>query len=451
MSSNQFKFDLPLDSAGSLEHVVNLLAKQDTADYYAYERGSTWYVGIGSYASLVIDHKGEVATTTVGGITNSFNIDTSLADVAREFVAKFWRLGGRIYGLVGFNYAAHIRGQKYNPGQWPLMSLMVPRNEITFDHGKITVWGEDRETSTALSSIIQGASPIFPPNPPLINVDTSINAKEYKARVTQAIAEINAHKYTKVIASRAIPLPARVDMLSTLLYGRKKNNPARTFTLSHANIQATGFSPELVCCFEDGKVTTEPLAGTRKADGTPEEVRARSNSLKSDPKEIVEHVISVKHAVEELSMEGLCLADSVVVEDLMSVRQRGPVQHLGSRVSGTIAPAKDGWDAFNILFPAITASGIPKAPSLEAIQHLEPRPRELYSGAVLLLGGEKECFFEATLVLRTVFQDEKRAWLQAGAGVINLSHEERELEETREKLMSVAPFLVKGVEAKAFV
>ena len=50
----------------------------------------------------------------------------------------------------------------------------------------------------------------------------------------------------------------------------------------------------------------------------------------------------------------------MVVEDLMSVRQRGSVQHLGSGVSGQLAENKDAWDAFTVLFPSITASGIPK-------------------------------------------------------------------------------------------
>jgi salicylate synthetase len=53
------------------------------------------------------------------------------------------------------------------------------------------------------------------------------------------------------------------------------------------------------------------------------------------------------------------------------------VQHLGSQVSGSLLPQKDGWDAFDVLFPAITASGILKLSALSAIQRLESQPREL--------------------------------------------------------------------------
>ncbi|PLO73028.1 salicylate synthase, partial [Klebsiella pneumoniae] len=154
-------------------------------------------------------------------------------------------------------------------------------------------------------------------------------------------------------------------------------------------------------------------------------------------KEVLEHILSVKEAIAEL--EAVCLPGSVVVEDLMSVRQRGSVQHLGSGVSGQLAENKDAWDAFTVLFPSITASGIPKNAALNAIMQIEKTPRELYSGAILLLDDMR---FDAALVLRSVFQDSQRCWIQAGAGIIAQSTPERELTETREKLASIAPYLM---------
>jgi salicylate synthetase len=227
-------------------------------------------------------------------------------------------------------------------------------------------------------------------------------------------------------------------MPSTLRHGRSFNSPARSFLLKHGQFEATGFSPELVTFVENGIVTAEPLAGTRSRLGTGEEIAARRDELLSDTKEIVEHVLSVRAAVEEL--DELCLAGTVSVSDFMSIRERGSVQHIGSRVSGKLKVGKDAWDAFNTLFPAITATGIPKNIALRAIERLEGSPRELYSGAVLLLQGQD--MFEAALVLRSVFQDKTRKWIQAGAGVIAQSRPERELIETHEKLASIAPYLI---------
>lgn len=83
---------------------------------------------------------------------------------------------------------------------------------------------------------------------------------------------------------------------------------------------------------------------------------------------------------------------------------------------------------------------------MEAINTFEPHPREMYCGAVLMLEPAAK-FFEATLVLRTVFQDQRRQWLQAGAGVTGLSKPEREFTETCEKLGSIFPYVVAETKA----
>lgn len=432
-------FSLTLDHVDALETVFTLLRhhshKHD--DYYAYERGEFWHMGLGSQATLLIDSQGQTAAICADGKREIRLVNgRSLADIAREFISQYSKPSGKIYGQAGFNYAAHIRGQVYNPGQWPLLSLMVPRSEVTIHRNYITVVGHDEYHIRELCYMLKATARVDTPR--FLQDDMKQNTDDYKSTVARALLEIAEDQYTKVIVSRAVDLKDEIDMPATLLWGRRGNTPARTFSLSHEGFEATGFSPELVMSLENRKVVTEPLAGTRSRIGTDFEVEQRRRELLSDSKEIVEHIISVKEAVQELT--GLCQRGSVIIEDLMSVRERGSVQHLGSRVSGNLSPRKDGWDAFDVLFPAITASGIPKASALSAIQRLEGQPRELYSGAILFLEGTE--IFEATLVLRTVFQDQTRRWIQVGAGIIAQSNPDREMVETSEKLESIAPFLV---------
>jgi salicylate synthase len=136
----------------------------------------------------------------------------------------------------------------------------------------------------------------------------------------------------------------------------------------------------------------------------------------------------------------VCASGSVLVEEFMGVRQRGSVQHLASRVTGRLAPDRNGWHALAGLFPAVTASGLPKAAACEAIHRYEPGERGLYSGVVLT--ADADGALDAALVLRTVFQQGGRTWLRAGAGIVEQSDPARELEETREKLRSISRFLV---------
>jgi hypothetical protein len=126
--------------------------------------------------------------------------------------------------------------------------------------------------------------------------------------------------------------------------------------------------------------------------------------------------------------------------DFMTVRERGSVQHLGSTVTGRLDASNDRMDALETLFPAVTASGIPKAASMDAILRLDESPRELYSGAVVMFSADGG--LDAALTLRSAYERDGRTWLRAGAGIIAASEPDREFEETCEKLATLAPYLV---------
>ncbi|QRD86849.1 ADC synthase [Aspergillus flavus] len=390
----------PLDA---LQRVATALSKLKSDDYYAYERTGVWYLGIGNRSSVTIDPEGRKATFSTNGKDEVRSIDGGVTDVVREYTSANEDCGTRIYGYVGFSNALLLRGISHSTGEWPMLSHMVPRTEVVFYPDRITLTGVDKRGTVELSALVDDTTCIEPsPGHP---IDTNTRASEYVEQVEAALADIRAEKYTKVIPSRAVSLPWRVDMPETLRCGRQHHNPARSFCLLHGNNQATGFSPELVMSLRDGKL---------------------KEALVSDPKEIVEHVLSVKEAINEL--DRLCSPGTVVVDDLMTVRPRGSVQHLGSTVSGALLPGKDAWDAFNILFPSITATGIPKQAALEGIGRLEKHPRELYSGAILLI--EDPETWDVALVLRTVFQGREKQWIQAGAGIVAQPSPVRELTET---------------------
>jgi yersiniabactin salicyl-AMP ligase len=234
-------------------------------------------------------------------------------------------------------------------------------------------------------------------------------------------------------------LSKELDIVASYIAGRRANTPARSFLLSLDNLKAAGFSPETVVeVNREGWVSTRPLAGTRSTGCNAEEEIKLREELLHDSKEIHEHAVSVKLAFEELC--SVCSAESVGVCDFMSVCRRGTVQHLASRVKGRLKDGYNAWHAFTALFPAVTATGIPKQESIEAIGRLESQPRNLYSGCVMIV--DRDGAMDAALVLRTVFQKNKKAWLHVGAGIVDMSIPAREAEETCEKIRSVSQHLV---------
>ncbi|KAJ5349999.1 hypothetical protein N7541_007726 [Penicillium brevicompactum] len=428
------------DPNTALRIVSEILKRYQHEDHYAYQREDHWYLGLGNYASLIVDSKGDTCSLNTQSSKTSFPIDSfSISTTVREFLIGHAGDGDKVFGQVGFNYAAYIRGQSFNPGKWPLLSLLSPRTDVTLGRNSITLRGVDEKEVKELREFVENVGDLqVGTSPEIIGVNASNDASEYVNLVENALADIAQGEYTKIILSRAVEIEHKINMPATLLLGRQGNNPARSFSLNQGGYQATGFSPELVMSTKNRKLVTEPLAGTRSCKGTAMAVEALRKELKEDPKEILEHELSVQATVEELSQ--LCQPGTVAIEDFMSVRKCGPVQHLGSRVTGILADDKDMWNAFDVLFPSITASGIPKQAAINAIQRLEAGPRELYSGAVIMIDGPDS--FEAALVLRTVFQQPGRQWIQAGAGIISQSSPEREFTETCEKLASIGPFVV---------
>jgi salicylate synthetase len=188
----------------------------------------------------------------------------------------------------------------------------------------------------------------------------------------------------------------------------------------------------------DGAVITEPLAGTRALGRGPARGREASDDVESNSKEIVEHAISVCSSLQEITE--IAEPGSAAVTDFMTIRERGSVRHLGSTIVAHLGPSSDRMDALEALFPAVTASGIPKAAGVEAILRLDEGPRGLYSGAAMMVSADGG--LDAALTLRAAYECEGKTWLRAGAGIIEASEPEREFEETCEKLSTLAPYLL---------
>jgi salicylate synthetase len=346
------------------------------------------------------------------------------------------------FGWIAFEFGAYRFGlQERLAPQAPLARVFWPRTRIVVTDDAVRLCdAEDRHRE--IVNRLLSAGP--PPTPTASAIDVAADTTDYRARVGAAIAEIAAGDYHKVILSRCVAVPFALDFPSTYRLGRQHNTPARSFLLRLGGFRALGYSPELVAAVHgDGVEVTEPLAGTRALGrGTARDRQAR-DELESNTKEIVEHAMSVRSSLREIAE--VAEPGSAAVVDFMAVRERGSVQHLGSTVTGRLDASKDRMDALATLFPAVTASGIPKAASVEAILRLDESPRELYSGAVVVFSADGG--LDAALTLRSVFERDGRTWLRAGAGIIGASDPGREFEETCEKLATLAPHLVARGEA----
>lgn len=418
--------------------MARLAAADHSGDHVVYERGGEWVFAADPIGSVELD-AGELRITWAGE-TTARGWSGSPAAVMNSVLAELPMTGRNAYGWIGFEFCAWSLGATgyLRPGT-ALVHLMIPRVEVRIDTtGAVWITGADPDEAATLADTVASSRDTALPQPH--PVDVRIDTSGYRERVAAAVAEIESGRYQKVILSRKVELPFAVDIPATYRLGRAHNTPARSFLLKLGGLEAAGFSPELVLSVDDDRtVSTEPLAGTRAFGLGAEMDSAARAELISDPKEIVEHALSVQTCFAEIG--AVAEPGTTSVSDFMAVRERGSVQHLASTVRGRLAAGRTAWDALDAIFPSVTASGIPKRPGVDSVFRHD-HPRGLYSGAVLMVSPTGA--LEAALVLRAVYQTGAGAWLRAGAGVVAQSRPEREFEETCEKLGSVAPYVVRA-------
>ncbi len=411
--------------------VARLAAAGLFTEYVAYERDQRWYFAADPAGMVLVDGThvrsafGDTATTEPWSGTpwRQVRAGLALAPVAD------WNA----YGWACFELAS----QAGDESSEPLAHLMIPRIEVQVTRQQMLIRSLDAELSEAVRKHL--GEPSAPVEPVAEPVEVRSDDGSYVSGVAHAVSEIGRGRLRKAILSRRVEIPFTVDLPASYLLGRRNNTPARSFLLDLGGWQAAGFSPETVVEVDTtGTASTQPLAGTRALTGDTETDAALRAELAADPKEIYEHAASVKLAFEE--MAGVGREQSTRVSEFLTVKARGSVQHLASRVATALAAGQTAWDALGAVFPPVTASGIPKAAAYRLIEELEEHPRGLYAGTVLMGGSDGT--LDAALVLRAVYQREGRAWLRAGAGVVGVSRPDREYEETCEKLSSVAPYLV---------
>ena len=443
-----FEFALEFD-ADPIFTACQIIETDFYDEYLFYENKNDLSLGMGVDSMLVTSSENTILKT--GNKTHTFeNKDLSeTIDKALSFIPyKDWRA----YGTANFELSKYNYKIGYTTFENELLKLFIPKAEVRFSKKTLLLRALEKNVLERLKSLVESILNKNQEKSIKTDLDQRIlmqkntipeisthNSENYKKIVKAAVAEIKEPQYQKVILSRKIPLSHEIDLVASYVAGRRANTPARSFLLNLGDIKAAGFSPETVVEVDENRiVSTQPLAGTRAmGSDTVEEIELRKELL-NDSKEIAEHAISIKLAFDEMLQ--VCDGDSIILSDFMTIAKRGTVQHIASRLRGKLKATCNPWHAFKALFPAVTATGIPKRESILAIGKYETEKRNLYSGCVMTYDSNGR--MDAALVLRSFFQKSDKAWLHAGAGIVDMSEPSRELEETCEKLRSVSNQIV---------
>jgi anthranilate synthase component I len=259
---------------------------------------------------------------------------------------------------------------------------------------------------------------------------STFSREQFEEAVRQVQEYILAGDAFQVVISQRLTVPLRGSAFDLYRVLRAMNPSPYLFFLELDGFQLVGASPEVLVRLEDGRVTVRPIAGTRRRGADPAEDRALAADLRTDEKELAEHLMLLdlgRNDVGRVARYG-----SVEVPERMEIERYSHVLHMVSTVEGEVREGLTAMDVFRAAFPAGTVSGAPKVRAMEIIDELEPARRGPYAGAAgyVSFGGEA---MDLAIAIRTVVAEGGRAHIQAGAGVVADSVPRLEFEETLNK------------------
>ena len=176
----------------------------------------------------------------------------------------------------------------------------------------------------------------------------------------------------------------------------------------------------------EGRVSTDPIKGTRPRGRTRDEDRALARELLASRKDQAENVMIVDVLRNDLGR--VCEPGSVRVPRLLRLERTAAVQHLVTTVTGQLRPDADAFDLLAASFPGGSITGAPKIRAMEIIEGLEPVRRGPYCGAMAWLGPDGR--LGSSILIRTFVADGERLTLHVGGGITWRSDPQEEWDET---------------------
>jgi anthranilate synthase component 1 len=276
------------------------------------------------------------------------------------------------------------------------------------------------------------------------DMSTNISKERFEEVVADAKQHIKSGRVFQVVLSKRYEFEIEGDQLRFYSVLRKINPSPYMYFLKMKKRVIVGSSPETLVRVRRNTVETFPIAGTRPRSNDRAKDQRMARELLSDEKECAEHAMLVDLARNDIGR--VSSFGTVNVDQYMKVHRFSHVQHIVSRVVGTLRDEYNSFDVLRAGFPAGTVSGAPKVSAMEIIEESEPTRRGPYAGAVGYFSKNGDSDFAITI--RTLIADGKRANIQVGAGIVADSNPEREWYETEDKAGALMKALEKSQEMK---
>jgi len=427
-----------------LRDIYSQSALLESSDFHGNEN-SLSFIALCPLASIGVNN-GEATFDFPDGSTEVKPLAEgySVADALNDFLSRFSIEGPEqnrvgLFGYTAFDavrYFEHIPVMEahHEESDAPDVYYLLYKYLLVFDHFKNEL--------TVVELLAEGENDNLKEIERLINDrnfasynfrtegsrTSPITDDEYRAMVREGVRHCMRGDVFQIVLSRRFEQPFRGDDFKVYRSLRSINPSPYLFYFDFGGFRIFGSSPETHCKIEGGHASIDPIAGTAFRSGNVTLDKHRVEALLNDPKENAEHVMLVDLARNDLSRN----AHDVRVDFYREVQYYSHVMHLVSRVSGEINDDSNAVSTYIDTFPAGTLSGAPKVRAMELITELEKHNRGAYGGCIGFIGFNGD--LNQAITIRSFVSRGNVLYYQAGAGIVALSNDERELQEVNSKL-----------------
>ena len=416
----------------------------ESSDYRANENSFS-YICFNPIANIKIENE-VVNQQFPDGTSHVFNIDmsTNIPEIIQNFASQFISqkndfkfINNGLFGYISYDAVRYFEKidiiKKEDNLEIPDVYYAVYQNIIAINHFKneafIFCHSSDNENNiTEIEQLLQTKNFV---SHNYFNQGKSISNltdEEFKANVAIAKKHCQRGDVFQLVLSRRFTQNFKGDDFNVYRALRSINPSPYLFFFDYGNFKIMGSSPEAQIIVKNRKAEIHPIAGTFKRTGHDEQDAVLAKKLQNDPKENSEHVMLVDLARNDLSRHG----NNVVVENYSEVQFFSHVIHLVSKVTASLHENATTMQVVADTFPAGTLSGAPKHKAMQLIEKYEKTNRDFYGGAIGFMDFEGN--FNHAIMIRTFLSKNHQLHYQAGAGIVNSSTEEDELQEVYNKL-----------------
>ncbi len=419
----------------------------ESSDYRGNDNSFS-YICCNPIASIKIEN--EIVTqhfpdgkSTIFEIAKSNNVPELIQNFASQFESQkndFKFINNGLFGYISYDAVRYFEkieiAKKENNLEIPEVCNAIYQNIIAKNHFKNEVFIFCHSTTnenniqeieqllqsrnfTSYNFSNQGAS------------TSNLSDAEFKANVALAKKHCQRGDIFQLVLSRRFTQNFKGDEFNVYRALRSINPSPYLFFFDYGNFKIMGSAPEAQIVVKNRKAEIHPIAGTFKRTGNDEQDAVLAKKLQDDPKENSEHVMLVDLARNDLSRHG----NQVQVEKYCEVQFFSHVIHLESKVTATLYENATTMQVVADTFPSGTLSGAPKHKAMQLIEKYEKTNRDFYGGAIGFMDFEDN--FNHAIMIRTFLSKNHQLHYQAGAGIVNSSTEDDELQEVYNKLAAL--------------